>query len=137
MPSTAFCLAASCFVYVTFDHEEIGSATTAGADSEIMPELLRILTPNSQALHQLSKRTLIVSCDAAHAVHPNYPEKHQENHKCAMVTSDCILKIDNSGQRNGNQRACFQKLCDKLAKYGIRFESRQHIQSASSGIPNH
>lgn len=78
-----------------FDHEEIGSVSAQGAASNFLETILaRIngdLTPQSIA------RSLLVSADMAHAVHPNYPEKHESNH-CPRINGGPVVKV------NANQR---------------------------------
>lgn len=72
---------------VAFDHEEVGSVSYAGANSSILETLMRrtLLEFNSQDnFYQIIERSFIVSSDMAHAVHPNYPDKHQAQHKPTM-----------------------------------------------------
>lgn len=63
-------------LFISYQHEEIGSHTRQGAAA---PRLSRLLTRIAQTLHadlgQLLARSIILSCDQAHAVHPNYSEK--------------------------------------------------------------
>ncbi len=72
-----------------FDHEEIGSQSLAGADSVLALRLLRRLfrcllahyVDEDQRLweehfDQALARSLLISVDAAHAQHPNFPDKH-------------------------------------------------------------
>jgi len=86
-----------------FDNEEVGSQTAQGADSNMLQEFtMRVfqeLRPDDKkdeyfrAIH----RSLLVSADMAHAVHPNYSEKHQSNHQ-PKVHHGIVLKT------NANQR---------------------------------
>lgn len=65
-------------VFCLFDNEEIGSETKQGAASAMMEHALaRIaeasgLTPGSW--RQKLASSFLISCDNAHAVHPNHPE---------------------------------------------------------------
>ncbi|KAF8211217.1 aspartyl aminopeptidase [Mycena galopus ATCC 62051] len=67
-----------------FNHEEIGSVSTSGADSNLLPSLLNRLSPTPGALAQSIAKSLLVSADMGHAVHPNYTSKHEDNHKPSM-----------------------------------------------------
>lgn len=62
-------------IYVSFDNEEVGSRTKQGAGSGFMStNLVRIfkaLGALDDALDKSIARGLLVSCDNAHAVHPN------------------------------------------------------------------
>lgn len=74
-------------VIALFDHEEIGSQSTHGAGSPIMDDAVKRITAafgssgNQSDLHAAATRTsFILSVDQAHAVHPNYCNKHERNH---------------------------------------------------------
>lgn len=74
-------------VIALFDHEEIGSQSTHGAGSPIMDDAVKRITAafasdgNQNDLHASAVRTsFILSVDQAHAVHPNYCNKHEKNH---------------------------------------------------------
>lgn len=68
-------------VVALFDHEEVGSASTHGAAG---PRLEWLLTALGNGDHASSIDRLAsshcLSVDNAHAVHPNYPERHEPNH---------------------------------------------------------
>jgi len=60
-----------------FDNEEIGSKTTQGANSRIqLSAIQRILNATGindpELFDKVIRRSFVVSCDSAHAVHPNY-----------------------------------------------------------------
>jgi aspartyl aminopeptidase len=65
-----------------FDHEEVGSQSAIGADSNLLVEVTsRIMDKNSkEQLYQAIHSSMMISADMAHAIHPNYPEKHQSSH---------------------------------------------------------
>mmetsp|Transcript_2989 Transcript_2989/g.4373 ORF Transcript_2989/g.4373 Transcript_2989/m.4373 type:complete len:479 (-) Transcript_2989:1809-3245(-) len=74
-----------CVVY--FDHEEIGSSSAQGAASVMMHDFVNRLTKVCSdkdtpvdAMNTTVEKSFIISCDMAHAIHPNYPEKHESNH---------------------------------------------------------
>ncbi|MCT1452955.1 M18 family aminopeptidase [Corynebacterium sp. p3-SID1145] len=89
-------------VLAAFNHEEVGSASTTGAGG---PLLERILQKIAEAIAQplgtepldVYANSLLVSADAAHAVHPNYPGKHDPTHR-PLMNRGPVLKI------NANQR---------------------------------
>lgn len=71
---------ADCIQMALFwDHEEIGSQTYAGADSHFVNEVLdRIRMQykmDKEDLYRLKSRSICLSCDAAHAFHPNFSNK--------------------------------------------------------------
>jgi len=82
---------------VLFDHEEIGSQTTQGANSRIqLGTIQRILTATGIADQELFdkviRRSFVVSCDAAHAVHPNYSSYHETTGHAPSVGKGIVLK---------------------------------------------
>eukprot|EP00741_Cyanophora_paradoxa_P021360 tig00021350_g20619.t1 len=87
-----------------FDHEEVGSESTHGASSPLIPEAMRRValafksasTPDD-ALEVAARRSFIISADMAHGCHPNYAEKHEENHRVAINKGPVI-------KSNANQR---------------------------------
>ncbi|MFD2797695.1 M18 family aminopeptidase [Promicromonospora vindobonensis] len=88
-------------MFAAFDHEEIGSASRSGAAGSFLEEVLvRISTALGATAEERARAfaaSLHVSSDVGHAVHPNYPERHDPaNHPVAG--GGPILKI------NANQR---------------------------------
>ncbi|CDJ63563.1 aspartyl aminopeptidase, putative [Eimeria necatrix] len=72
---------------VAFDHEEVGSESLAGANSSLLETWMRRSLKAigcEDALHEILAKSFIVSSDMAHAVHPNYSEKHQAQHKPSL-----------------------------------------------------
>lgn len=67
-----------------FDHEEVGSASTPGAGSNMMEDVMARLCPDATLRSAAVARSILVSADMAHAVHPNYSGLHEENHRPAM-----------------------------------------------------
>lgn len=70
---------ASVNVYCCLDNEEVGSNTKQGAMSTFLKDTLKRI---ASGLHyteeeylQAVAKSFMVSCDNAHAVHPNHPEK--------------------------------------------------------------
>jgi aspartyl aminopeptidase len=63
-----------------FDHEEIGSESAQGAASSMMRSVIERMVGEALS-KQAIRKSLLVSADMAHALHPNYPEKHESNHR--------------------------------------------------------
>lgn len=68
-------------VIALFDHEEVGSASTHGAAGPRLEWLLAALGNGDRAtsIDRLATSHCL-SVDNAHAIHPNYPERHEPNH---------------------------------------------------------
>ena len=82
---------------VATDHEEVGSASTVGAQGPMLMDALTALTPAPQGNQSLRNQSWMLSVDNAHAVHPNYAEKHDDQHS-PHLGGGPVIKI------NRNQR---------------------------------
>ncbi|XWS51382.1 hypothetical protein CRYUN_Cryun12cG0171800 [Craigia yunnanensis] len=84
-----------------FDHEEVGSDSAQGAGSPAMLDALsRItnsVTSDSKMKTKAIQKSFLVSADMAHALHPNYMDKHEENHQ-PKLNGGLVIK------HNANQR---------------------------------
>lgn len=140
---------------ILFDHEEIGSESAQGANSSFIEGLLRRITgalsvkeaesDASEAVERMLSKSLLVSADMAHAVHPNYPEKHEECHRPRMQQG-LVLKY-NANQRyatNARTAALFKALAARnqlpIQEFVVRNDSPcgstiGPILSAKLGIP--
>ncbi|WP_310440455.1 M18 family aminopeptidase [Sulfuricurvum sp.] len=77
------------------DHEEVGSDSHVGAGGTFVEETLRRIAGENFTM--LMRRSLMVSCDNAHAQHPNFPNKHESEH-APLLNAGVAIKI------NANQR---------------------------------
>lgn len=77
------------------DHEEVGSETHVGASGTFVEDVLRRIS--GEGYRALMRRSLMVSCDNAHAQHPNFPSKHESEH-APLLNGGVAIKI-NSNQR--------------------------------------
>lgn len=58
------------------DNEEVGSRTKQGAGSDFLYAVMaRVATAVGESMEALLPHSFMVSCDNAHAIHPNHPEK--------------------------------------------------------------
>lgn len=88
-------------VLACFDHEEIGSGSTTGAAGPILEDVLvrtaTALGATADSIRRMYARSSCVSADAAHSIHPNYPERHDSENAPVMGMGPA-LKV------NANQR---------------------------------
>ena len=88
-------------IVVLNDHEEVGSASVTGAAGPLLEQFLAALVHNenlsmTQHFDRL-RQSWCLSADNAHAVHPNYTERHDPRHS-PLPNHGVALKL------NGNQR---------------------------------
>lgn len=80
---------------VFWDNEEIGSATAHGAESPFFAEVLERVTlalkMSREAYLQIMPASLCVSVDLAHALNPNYVERHEPQHR-SLLGEGIIVK---------------------------------------------
>lgn len=94
------------------DHEEVGSASAAGAEGTFLKDVLMRITPDQEQRLRAFNRSLLISTDNAHGVHPNYPAKHEANHGPILNKGPAIKY--NANQRyatNSETAGFFKALC--------------------------
>eukprot|EP01018_Ginkgo_biloba_P033117 Gb_00805 [translate_table: standard] len=86
-----------------FDHEEVGSNSAQGAGSPVMLDAVSRVTCSFTAsdskplVERAIQRSFLVSADMAHCLHPNYMDRHEDNHQPNMHKGLVI-------KHNANQR---------------------------------
>ncbi|ROQ39486.1 aspartyl aminopeptidase [Frondihabitans sp. PhB188] len=116
--------AASISVLAAFDHEEVGSASTSGASGPILADVLTRISAGLGATDSDRFRAFsaswCLSSDAGHAVHPNYPERHDPGN-LPVPNGGPLLKI-NAKQRyatDGVGSAEWARACEQA---GVPFQ---------------
>lgn len=75
-------------IYISFDNEEVGSKTKQGASSDFMirniERIFNALNAYSDSLSRAISNGILISCDNAHAVHPNDIAKTDKLNKVYM-----------------------------------------------------
>ena len=124
-------------VAALFDHEEVGSESTTGAGGPLLEHVLERVSlalrkSRGEYLTMLTK-SVCLSCDNAHAVHPNYPERHDHKH-APLANAGIALKV-NSNQRyatSAESAAVFYAACDAAGVRHQTFQSRNNMPCGST-----
>ncbi len=96
------------------DHEEVGSASHSGAEGPFLQSTLRRCCPDHAAYARAISRSMLVSADNAHGVHPNFPQHHEPAHQ-PLLNAGPVIKI-NSNQRyatDSETAALFRHACER------------------------
>lgn len=101
-------------VFAAFDNEEVGSGTKQGAKSPFLRDVLeRICTAfgkNSDEYKKSVAKSFMMSCDNAHAVHPNHTDKSDDNNRVYM-NGGIVIKY------NANQHYTTDAVSEAAVKY--------------------
>lgn len=120
-----------------FDHEEVGSASTSGAAGPILADILTRITAAFGAgpddHHRSLARSICVSADTGHAVHPNYPGHHDPQNR-PLLNAGPLLKI-NANQRYATDvygAAVWRRACDAAGVNIQEFVSNNAVPCGST-----
>ena len=123
-----------------FNHEEIGSVSTTGAESSLIPTLIERLSPTPGAYSQSIARSFLISADMGHAIHPNYESKYESKHKPKM-NQGIIIKT-NAKQRYATDAIgsfLVKKLVEskggKVQEFEVRNDMSVSVYSLSLSFP--
>lgn len=100
---------------VCTDHEEVGSQSSCGAQGPFLQDVLERLVADAEIRKQMIRQSLLISADNAHALHPNYSDKHDQQHG-PRINGGPVIKI-NANQRyatNSETSAQFRRLCESV-----------------------
>ena len=102
-------------IVVCNDHEEVGSVSAEGAHGTFLEDVIVRMIPDAIDRQRAIRRSLLISTDNAHGMHPNYADKHDANHG-PILNQGPVIKV-NANQRyatNSETAAYFAALCDRL-----------------------
>ena len=120
-----------------FDHEEVGSQSSTGAGGPLLEYVLERLATASgctrtEYLEALQK-SHCVSADNAHAVHPNYSDRHELNN--APLVNDGVVVKTNVNQRYATSLRSLPAVLEAAENAGIelqKFSSRNDVGCGST-----
>jgi len=84
-------------LFIASDHEEVGSESVSGAGGSFLENTLRRMFGDYDEYMQMIRSSILISADNAHAIHPNYPSKHEPEH-APKINAGVVIKV------NANQR---------------------------------
>jgi aspartyl aminopeptidase len=122
-------------VLVMFDHEEIGSTSSTGADAQLLNSTLERLVlargGSREDFHRAAAGSYCVSADMAHAVHPNYLEKHEPEHHVQMNQGPVVkLNANVRYASDAQSSALFKLACERA---GVELQEYVHRTNLGCG----
>ena len=120
-----------------FDHEEIGSESSKGADGSFLPDILQrialAMDVNGEDYQRALARSFMISADMAHAYQPNFPSAYEPEHK-VMVNKGPVIKV-NANHRYTSEsisEAMFINWCDQVNVPYQKYSHRTDIPCGST-----
>lgn len=125
-------------VLVLYDHEEVGSRSAQGASGTLLLDTLERCVSGfkggePQGLPRALSRSLLVSADMAHAVHPNYSDKHEPEHRPVLGRGPVIkVNADQAYASDGVSAGIFALHCARVGVEPQHFVSRNDLPCGST-----
>lgn len=95
------------------DHEEVGSMSAEGAQGPFLSAVLDRWCGAGRG--RVLARSMMISADNAHGVHPNFSDRHDENHG-PLLNHGPVIKINHNQRYATNSRsaAVYRHISDEL-----------------------
>ena len=124
-------------VFVCFDNEEVGSGTKQGACSTFLFDTLQRINDNlgytKEDYYRAIAKSFMVSCDNAHAAHPNHPEK-TDVENCTYMNQGIVIKYSANQKYTTDaiSSAVFSGICEKAGVPIQHFANRSDAAGGST-----
>lgn len=126
-----------------FDNEEVGSVSNQGADSSMLPSLIRRLARiEVQGVQDFQgagdgfdaavANSFLISADMAHAIHPNYTGSYEANNS-AELGKGVVIKTNYKQRYASTSATTF--MVRRWAKLARSLEAGSQSSSQSVGVP--
>jgi aspartyl aminopeptidase len=124
-------------VLALFDHEEVGSTSERGAQSEflttVLERIVEIAGGDRSDFHRAIAASVCASGDMAHATHPNYADRHEPLHRIALGGGP-VLKLHPNLRyaSDAEGTAHFARACEQAGVPMQRYEHRADLPCGST-----
>lgn len=124
-------------VFAVFDNEEVGSVTKQGAMSTFLVSTLNrinmALGKSDEDYYRAIAKSMLISCDNAHAIHPNHPELFDVKNRPVLNKGIAIKESANQKYTtDAFSRAVLKKILDKKNIPYQTFANRSDIVGGST-----
>lgn len=114
------------FIFVANNHEEVGSQSTVGAAGNFFESVYKRLCGSYEEFAKSARLSTLISCDNAHAIHPNFPHKSEPSH-APKINEGVVIKI-NANQRYASNTKTISKFLNIASSLGLK---TQHFVNRS------
>lgn len=128
---------AATLVCAFFDHEEVGSESSKGADGSFLPDILERIAlsmgADSESYKQALANSFMISSDMAHAWNPNFPAAYEPEHR-VVLNQGPVIKL-NANQRYTSEsvsEAMFMRWCEEADVPCQKYSHRTDIPCGST-----
>lgn len=124
-------------VMICIDNEEIGGLTAEGANSTLLNNILERITiglgKDREGYYRALSKSIMISADLAHAVHPNLGDKHDPTNR-PVLEGGPVLKIAASGSYSTDSfnGAVFAGICDSAGVPFQKFVNRSDVRGGTT-----
>ena len=120
-------------LFIASDHEEVGSESTSGASGSFLENTLKRMYSDYEDYMQMISRSIMISADNAHAIHPNYPSKHDSNH-APHINKGSVIKVNANQRYASNSRTIsrFMNVANSLSEPYQEFVTRSDMGCGST-----
>ena len=113
-------------LFIASDHEEVGSESTSGAAGSFLESTLKRMFGDFDEYMNMIRTSMMISADNAHAIHPNFPAKHDSKHT-PHINKGVVIKV-NANQRYASNSVTISKFMNAAKKIE---EPLQHFVTRS------
>ena len=108
-------------LFIASDHEEVGSESVSGAGGSFLENTLRRMFGDYDEYMNMIRSSLLISADNAHAVHPNFPSKHDKEHSPRM-NAGVVVKV-NANQRYASSSTTISRFLNAASALGEKTQN--------------
>lgn len=108
-------------LFIASDHEEVGSQSTSGAGGSFLENTLQRMFENYEEYIQMTQSSIMISADNAHAIHPNFPLKHDKEH-APQMNAGVVIKV-NVNQHYASNSTTISKFMDNAKNMNERYQT--------------
>ncbi len=120
-------------LFIASDHEEVGSNSAAGARGNFLKSVLERLAGNDEDYGRMIARSLLVSTDNAHGIHPNFADKHDHRHGPVLNRGPVVKVNSNQSYATNSESAALFKHAAARAKVAVQsFVTRTDLACGST-----